>query len=256
LTRDRDPTAPSNLGDAAKVAGGGLALWAAVQLAAALLERQVVALALVQAALAEWAAGYMGITWSDPLEPASSSRDVLRRAARGATLGGAAAAGVLVVAVATRQATAALAEPPSLGLLGIGLLMSMLAAVRDELILRGVVLRSTRGLAPRWISLLACGMAAAAARFGVDGWVLGLPLAADALKGVALAALWIRDRGVWLAWAANASWMWTLGSLAHGGILDARFRTEPDSSAGAIFVLAVLAAVAAVPRRLSQRGLR
>jgi hypothetical protein len=256
LTVDRDPTAPSNIGDAAKVAGGGLALGGGVQLAAALLERRVVALALVQAVMAEWAAGYLGIAWSDPLEATPTSGDVIRRAARGAALGATAAGAVLAVAVVARQATAALVESPSFGLLGIGLLISMLAAVRDELILRGVVLRTTRGLAPRWISLLACGMVAAAARFGVDGWAAGLPLAAETLRGVALGALWLQDRGVWMAWAANASWMWTLGSLAHGGIVDARFRTEPDGSASAIVILAIAAVAAAAPRRLLRRGLR
>jgi hypothetical protein len=215
-----------------------------------------VALALVQAVLAEWGAGYLGIAWSNPLEPAPTSREVFRRGALGAALGGATAVAVVALAVATRQATEARVESPSLGLLGVGLLISMLTAVRDELILRGVVLRTTRGLAPRWVSLLVCGMVAAAARFGVDAGVGGLPLSAEALRGVALAALWVHDRGVWMAWAANAAWMWTLGSVAHGGLLDTRFSTEPDATVSTIVVLSIVALAAAVPRRRPRRGLR
>ena len=252
---DRDPTAPSRIADAAKVAGGGLALWAGMQLAGVVLERKVVASALVQAVLAEWAAGHLGIAWSDPLGAAPSSRDVLHRAARGAGYGAAAALAVIAAAVAIRQATATFADSPSFETLGVGLIVSMLAAVRDELILRGVVLRTTRGLAPRWMALLACGICAAAARHGTD-WVIGMPLAAEALRGMALAALWVHDRGVWMAWAANASWMWTLGSLGHGGLLDVRFVTEPDRALSTLAILSIAAVAAAVPRRASRSGLR
>ena len=252
---DTDSTAPSTVARAAKVAGAGLALWGAIQVAAIALERRVVALGLVQALLAEWAAGRMGIAWSDPLGPVPTTRDVARRAAIGAALGAVAALAAAAAAVATRGATAALAEAPSPGMLGVGLVASLLAAVRDELVLRGFVLRTTRGLAPRWVSLLACGMAAAAARFGVDGAV-GAALAAEALRGVALGALWIHDRGVWVAWAANASWMWTLGSVLHGGLLDVRFVTEPDDAVSTLVVLAIVAVGASAPRRLSLVGLR
>jgi hypothetical protein len=252
---DRDPSAPSTVVGAAKVAGGGLALWAGVQLLATYLERRTVLSATLQAALAEWGAGHLGIAWSSPLGPVPTAKDYLRRIARGAAYGGATALAVIAAAVATRAATATFADSPSVGMLAVGLLTSMLAAVRDELILRGVVLRATRGLASRWVSLLACGMAAAAARLGVDGMV-GMALAAEALRGVALAALWIQDAGVWMAWAANAAWMWSLGSAAHGGLLDVRFATDADGAAGTIVVLSIVALLAADPRRLSRSGLR
>jgi hypothetical protein len=252
---DRDPTAPSTIASAAKVTGGALVLWAGVQLAATLLEKQVIAMGMVQAVLAEWAAGHLGIAWSHPLDPIPTSRQLLGRAARGGALGGATALAVVAAAAATHQATAVRVDSVGLGLLGVGLLTSMLAAVRDELILRGTVLRATRALAPRWVSLLACGMAAAAARFGAD-WVVGVPLVAEALRGIALAALWVYDRGVWMAWAANASWMWTLGSLVHGGVLDVRFAAEPDSAPCTMVVLGIVAMAAAVSRRPARSGLR
>jgi hypothetical protein len=242
-----DPTAPTTIAGAARVAGWGLLFWGAVQLAAVVLERQAAALALVQAGLAEWGAGRMGIAWSDPLAPMPTSGAIARRAARGAALGSAAAAVVILIALATRGA-AMVPNAPSVGLLGIGLFASTLGAVRDELLLRGVVLRMTRGLLPTWVSLVACGAAAAAARFGVDG-LLTASVAAEALRGIALGALWVHDRGAWMACAANASWMWTLGSIAHGGLVDVRFATEPDGGTSGVVVLAAAAIVAAISLR-------
>jgi hypothetical protein len=243
-TKPRPSTGPDarTLADAAKVAALGLALWGAVQLASALLERRPTALSLVQAAVAEWGAGRIGISWSDPLAPMPSARAIGRRAGRGALLGGAAATLVIGAAWVSRAAVLA-PSSPSLGLLAVGLFASALAAVRDELILRGVVLRTTRDLFPRWVSLLVCGLAAAASRFGVDG-VLSTSVAAEGLRGVALGALWMHDRGTWMAWAANASWMWTLGSLAQGGVVDVRFAAEGESAASSVAVLVVAALIA------------
>src|SRR5208283_215789 len=150
-----------------------------------------------------------------------------------------AAAAVLVVASSLATRGASVVSSASLGasieLLGVGLFASTLAAVRDELLLRGFVLRATRGLLPTWVCLLVCGAAAAAARFGVDG---GSPvsLAVEGLRGIALGAFWVGDRGAWTAFAANASWMWTLGSLAHGGLFDVRFVVEPDQTVAALAV--------------------
>jgi hypothetical protein len=244
---DRDPTAPATVAGAAKVTGWGLAVWGGVQLAAQWLERTPMALALVQAALAEWGSGRMGIAWSDPLAPAPSPGAIGRRVARGAAAGGAAAVLVMGTALATRGATIE-NSPPSLELLAVGLLASALAAIRDELLLRGVVLRVARGLVPTWACLLACGAAAAAARFGVDG-TLTASVAADGLRAIALGALWVHDRGAWMACAANASWTWTLGSLAHGGVAEVRFATEPDAAASSLVVLAMAAFVASMSIR-------
>jgi hypothetical protein len=247
--QERDSTAPRTLAGAATVAGWGLVFWGTVQLAAVLLERRTAALALVQAGLAEWGAGRMGITWSDPLAPTATSGQVARRVGVGAALGGATAVAVIVVALATGGALVAQGTP-GVGLLGVGLFASVLAAVRDELLLRGVVLRTTGGLLPRWASLLACGAAAAAARFGADG-TLTHSMAAEAMRAIALGGLWLHDRGIWMACAANAAWLWTLGSMAHGGIADVRFAAEPDGGTGTIAVLtaAALWAMISVWRR-------
>ena len=207
--------------DAAKVVGWGLVLWAGVQLAAALFSHNATAAVAVQAALAEWGAGSLAIAWSDPGAPAPSWSAIGARAGRGAALGILAAALVVGVALLAHRASLA-SSPPSVGLLAVGLVVSLLAAVRDELLLRGVVLRATRGALPTWGALLVCGAAAAAARFGVEG-ALGLVLAAEVIKGAVLGAIWVRDRGAWMAVAANTAWTWAIGSVVGGGLLDVRF---------------------------------
>ena len=125
----------------------------------------------------------------------------------------------------------------------VGLVIAALCAVRDEILLRGVVLGATR-LLPAPAALLACGVAAAAARLGIDG-VFTSALAPEALRGVALGALWVRDRGAWMAWAANTAWTWTTGPVFGGGLLDVRFasRAGPEGLSGLI-ILALAAAAA------------
>lgn len=207
--------------EAAKVVGWGLVLWAGVQLAALIFTRNATAAVAVQAALAEWGAGRLAIAWSDPNTPAPPWSAIGARAGRGGAIGAAAAALVVGIALLAHHATRA-SSPPSLGLLAVGFIVSVLAAVRDELLLRGVVLRATHGLLPTWAALLVCGAAAAAARFGVEGAV-GLVLAGEAIKGIVLGGLWVRDRGAWMAVAANTAWTWTMGSVVGGGLLDIRF---------------------------------
>jgi hypothetical protein len=235
----RDPTAAPTLKDAAKVAGWGLLFWGAVQFAATVFERNATAAVAVPAGLAEWGAGRLAIAWSDPLAPMPTWQQVGRRAGLGAALGGGVAALIVVSALATRSAEIA-EHSFGPGLLTIGLVVSLLTAARDELLLRGVVLRATRGLLPWWASLLACGTAAAAARFGLEG-VLGLGLLVEALKGVALGSLWLIDRGAWMAVGASAAWSWVLGSIVNGGLVDVRFAVQGDASPAALVVAAAAA---------------
>jgi hypothetical protein len=232
-----------SLADSAKVVVWGLVFWGGVQLAAAGLERNAVAMVVVQAGLAEWGAGRMGISWSDPRADAPSRWAIGKRAGVGAALGAGAAALVAALAIGLGDAVV-VAGSPATGALLVGLLVAAMGAVRDELLLRGVVLRATR-LLPVGATLIACGLAAAAARLGMDGAV-SLALIAEALRGTALGALWIRDRGAWMACSANAAWTWTLGPVLGGSLLDVRFATEGGSGRSAIAVLAVASMAACV----------
>jgi hypothetical protein len=227
-----------------KAAAWGLVLWGGAQLAALVFASNETAAVAAQAALAAWGAGHVGVTWSDPLVALPPWSAVARRAARGAGLGAAAAALVVVAALATHGARF-FPGAPGAGALVVGLLVAALGAVRDELLLRGVVLRATREVLPAWATLPACGAVAASARWGVDGTV-GLVLAVEGLRAVALGALWLRDRGAWMAWGANAAWMWGLGALTHGGLLDVRFVAEPEAGVAALLVVALAAMGAGV----------
>jgi membrane protease YdiL (CAAX protease family) len=207
--------------DSARVVGWGLVFWAGAQVAAAVFSRNATAAVAVQAALAEWGSGIIGIPWSDPRAPLPSWNAISARAGRGAAVGVGAAALVVGVALLAHAANI-VNSPPSVGMLAVGLVVSLLGAVRDELLLRGVVLRATRELLPTWAALVVCGAAAAAARFGVEG-AAGLVLAGEVVKGVVLGAIWVKDRGAWTAVAANTAWTWTIGSVVGGGLLDVRF---------------------------------
>lgn len=205
----------------AKLVGWALALWGGVELTATVLAHNATAAIAVQAALAEWGSGHLGIAWSDPDAPPPPWTAIAARAGKGAAIGVLAAALVVGIALAAHVASLA-GHSPSVPLLAVGLVVSLLAAVRDELLLRGLVLRVVRGSLPTWGALVVCGAAAAAARYGVEG-ALSLVLAAEAVKGVALGAIWVKDRGAWMAVAANTAWTWTVGSVVGGGLLDVRF---------------------------------
>jgi len=227
------------IANAAKLVTTGLLFWGGAQLASTVFNRNETAAIAVQAVIAEWGAGTMAIAWSDPLRPAPRWRAIRARMAYGLGLGFLVAGLVVASMLATRAATVKHAVP-SVSALAVGLLLGALSAVRDELLLRGFVLRVTRGLFGTPIAIVVCGVAAAAARLGVDG-VVTLAIVAEGLRGTALGTIWIRDRGAWMAIAANAAWTWTAGPLTHGGLFDLRFVREPDTSAPAILVLAVIA---------------
>ncbi len=234
-----DPDAPATLGNSAKVVGWGLVFWGAEQIAGAVLETRSMATLVVQAAIAEWGGSRIGIPWTEGREKERAS--VLRRAGVGAGIGAGAAvlalAGAVAVHAASRFPTALSVEA-----LLLGLVVAALGAVRDELLLRGVVLRATRGLLPVWAQILSAGATTAAASLGA-GAVPALVLA-EGLRGTALAGAWIRGRGAVVPCAANAAWMWCFGAVTRGALLDLRFAGEPEASLPALVVLAVAAALA------------
>jgi hypothetical protein len=248
---DADPLAAPRLSDAAKVVSWGLVFWGGNQIAGAAFERNAVAMVVVQAGLAEWGAGRMAIPWSDPTQPRPAWNAVARRAAIGAALGLGCAALVAGIALALRSAAVAGIEAAP-GAMLLGLLVSAFGAVRDELLLRGVVVRATR-LLPAAVTLVVCGLAAAAARFGTD-WRVTSALLPEALRGAALGALWLRDRGAWMACGANAGWTWASGSLFGGALLDVRFGNENAVAVPVLFVAALAAGLLALPRAVPERA--
>jgi len=205
---------PTPIARAARGVALGLALWGGLQLAAYAFPRNVTATLVIQAALAEWGAGALGVAWSDPASPGATWKAIRWRVAGGAALGFAASALTVAVALAMHAASFAGASPAG-GPLALGALVAALTAVRDELVLRGVVLRSMGGLLGAPLAVLLCGGVAAAARLGLDGSIT-LGVAAEAFRGVALAALWMYGRGAWMAFGANSAWTFVLGSALRG----------------------------------------
>ena len=164
---------------------------------------------VVQAGLAEWGAGRMAIAWSDPRADAP---DV----ARGREAGAVGAALGVGCAGARRDRR----DRPSRrrrrgGGAGDG------AAARRAV--RGGAGRGARRAAParrgaprhaaasgrarRWSPAASRPPLRASGWTGRSRWRL-IP---EALRGAALGALWVRDRGAWMACAANAAWTWTTG---------------------------------------------
>ncbi len=236
--RNAAPPAPGSLRASVAIVAWGLAVWAAIAFAASFLARNAMAAAGVQAGLAEWGTGRMGVFWSDPDGPPQAGKDIARRLLVGAGCGALVALTALGAALVARTSSFS-PGPPSFDALAVGLVVAVLGATRDELVLRGMTLRATRDHWPPWGGWLACGLAAAAAKLGGSEAVAPVAIAAEALRGVALGPLWTRDRGAWMAWGANVGWTWTEGCVARGGLIDLRFASDRATDGPTLAVLAV-----------------
>jgi len=237
----------SKLRDTAKIVGWGLAIYGAMAIVNAYMKHNAVGALAVQAVMAEFGAGRLAIAWSDPTGPVPTTSSIARRAGKGAALGALAAGLVVVFAWATHAATFAPTKPTPM-MLGVGLLTAGLLSMKDELLLRGVVLRALRNSAPPYVGLLVCGLAGAAASLGSMGDVPAgaafpwrEPLMAG-LLAVSFAVLWMQDRGAWLAWGAHAAWVWTNGPILRGGLADLRW--APGSWGGGEMTASTAATVA------------
>jgi len=218
------PEASAKLRDAARVVFWGLVLYGGAALVGAKLSSRSVGALAVQMVLAEWGAGRLGVSWSDPAKDIPTAGAIARRIGRGALLGLGVAVFIVLVALATRGLVAH-SNSPSPSELGIALFMACLIAARDELLLRGIPLRALRHACPPVLLVLVAGGAAAAAQYGVlsvSGAAQPVELAVSALLGVVFASLWLVDRGGWLAFGAHATWVFATGAVIRGGILDLR----------------------------------
>jgi hypothetical protein len=207
----------------ARVVGTAAVFYAGVHAVSAFLATNAILSGAVQALLAEWGAGRAGVEWTDP---AMRERpDIARRAGLGAALGLGTGALAIGFALVTRAATIE-RGPPALGQALVGLVVGAIGAVRDELLLRGFVLTALRGWVSPAASIAICAVAGAAASFGEGNASPGELLVA-ALASAAFAALWIRDRGAWLAVGAHAGFVFATGTLARGALLDVRSALGP-----------------------------
>ncbi len=239
-----------------------MALSALVSALAALLSAHRAGSLAVQAFVVEWGAGRLGVAWSDPEAPPPNGRQIAARLGKGVLFGAALGLFVLGFARLTGAATfTAWTFAPS-GL-AVGAAVAIFSAVRDELLLRGLVLRTFRhslGGPASPVRLAVCGAVAAAARVGQLGdeplvavfSLSGLiALASAALGGVCFATLWLRDRGAWMAFGAHTAWALLTTTVISGGVCDARWRSGGwggggglEGSGAAAVGLAAIATVA------------
>ncbi|WP_394850234.1 hypothetical protein LZC95_22610 [Pendulispora brunnea] len=210
------------LAQVAKPLASALALQAGILLVGALLHRNAMGAAAVQAAAAEFGSGQFGVAWSTPLEKAPPAKAIALRALRGAGYALGLAVVLVGLALVTRAAT--FHGAAQIGVLPLinGLIVSVLLAVRDELILRGMVLRALDGAVPRAVELVVCGLVAAAAAWGSKEGAGALEIVAAGVFGAGFAALWKIDRGAWMAWGANATFHFVMTTLTHGAVFDVR----------------------------------
>lgn len=202
-----------------KTAGWGLATYAAARLAGVVLESASMPAAVAQAVIAEWGGGRLGVTWSAADEEPPEAAAIARRALGGATLGAAVAASATLF-LATTGAVHLTRTTSAIPLVVVALFTAGLHAMRDELLLHGVVLRSLVGAPGAMSRVVACAVTSGAAAYGDGAGARGA--AVQAVLGLVFGALWVRDRGAWLPWGAHTAWLFTTGLLLSGGVFDAR----------------------------------
>ena len=247
IARAVGPDASARLRDAAKVILWGLLLYGAVLLVGSKLQAKALGSLALQMVIAEWGAGRLAVAWSDPAADPPTSAAIARRAGRGVTLGLLGGAFVVVFALAT-HGLVAFPNTPEPGQLGMGGLTAGLIAARDELLLRGVVLRAFRNSCPTLVLLLICGGAGAAAEYGLlggSGAADPVRLAIAGLLAMVFASLWLVDRGGWFPLGAHMAWTTATGALIRGGLLDLRSPTTPwgGGDGGVLGSLATLVAL-------------
>jgi len=249
---DKDEEGPRPPPQGPAVAVWGLVLFGACRLLDIFLEAQATASAVGQAVLVEWGTSRLGVVWTSPDET-PSAKDAMRRGAIGLGVGLAVATvlvGLLVVSGGARL------EPVStiaLPVLVIGLVTAGLHAWRDELLLHGVTLRALgmfekgdRPSAQDLFRVVACGVTSAGAALGrSDASARSIVVAT--LLGVVFGALWVRDRGAWMPWAAHTGFRFAIDTLLAGGVTQARLATNAWSGGDAGLFAGTAAVVALVP---------
>lgn len=199
-----------------RTAAWGLAIWAAARTIAAALSQAALAALVAQVVLVEYGTSRLGVTWTEKPGAAAPAK----RAAIGAGAGLVVAAAAFAVLVATGGASIRTNHGgTAISVVGLGLLSAALTAVRDELLLHGLVLRIVRDVPSIASKACACGVASAGAHLAAPDATVASAVA-HALLGTALGAVWLRDRGAWMAFGAHGAWLFTTGTLLRGALRE------------------------------------
>jgi hypothetical protein len=150
-----------------------------------LFDRNAIAGLAVSTAVAEWSLGRLGISWSNPLEPAPHSSQILRAVAKGAAYGL-----VLGALVAVLLGGSIAFTMPSAGDAFTSIATSVLLAVRNELLEHGL-LRRVLGLTHRpSVRVLVLGCATLA-------WSLGTHRTPSLAVGAVALAMGLVSGALW-----------------------------------------------------------
>ena len=229
-----------------RVALWGIAIFAGTRIVALLLESASLPAAVAQAVIAEWGTGRLGVSWSDPKAPIPTSNAIARRAGLGAAIG-VVAAGMVVAFLASTQAIMLERVSPHAAGIIVALVTAGLYAMRDELLLHGLVVRSLVSVPSPVVKVVACGITSAAAAYGEIGASAPRAVLVQGLLGMVFGALWVRDRGAWPAWGAHTAWLFTTSFLMQGGIFESRVAASTWGGADAGPLGGTAAVVALLP---------
>jgi len=207
------------LGTRAKIAAEAIAFYTGTHLVGAALAENASASAIVQAVIAEWAAGRIGIHWTAP-SPTRAAAAIPARVGLGAAVGFGGALLAVVIALLTKGATFHGARV-SLLTLFISLISAMCFAVKTELLVHGVVVRLMRGVRNPIPTLLAGGLASTAAIFFGSG-ATSFDWAIAFAWGVVCTSMWVVFEGAWEAWGAHTSFLFASTCIFGGGMFDIR----------------------------------
>lgn len=204
-----------------RVAIGGLATFAGTRLIAIVLESSSMPSAVGQAVLAQWGSGRLGVAWSHPKAPVQTMSAIARRAGLGAAIG-VVAAGLVVAFLASTQAIVLERVAPQASAIVVAFVTAGLYAMRDELLLHGLVLRALVTAPSPLLRVVSCGVTSAAMAYGEVGSSAPRAVVVQGLLGVIFGALWVRDRGAFPAWGAHTAWLFTSSLLMQGGVFESR----------------------------------
>ena len=251
------PLSPGDLRAAAaaswRIALWGLLTFAGARVIALVLESSSMPSAVGQAVLAEWGCGRLGVAWSDPKAPVPTTRDIARRAGLGVAIG-TVAAGVVVAFLASTQAVLLERVSPQASAMVVALVTAGLYAMRDELLLHGLVVRALVTVESPTLKVVCCGVASAAATYGELGGSFPRAIVVQGLLGLVFGALWIRDRGAWPAWGAHTAWLFTTSFLMQGGLFESRVASSTWGGGDAGPLGGTAAIVALLPVALGAIG--
>lgn len=231
-----------------------LGIAAALELVSYFLGTSSLAEAVVGALIVDIAAGRAGVAWV--LGDVARS-DLIRRCAKAAGLAAGLAGATLLVGVVlgwTKFYAGTIDAYAFLSALGV-----IAIAIRDELLLRGVVFRfGTSAKVPTPAIVVFSAMLSGAFVLARGGTPAAVTLAIG--TGLLFACIYLHFGGAWPSIAAHATWSLVIGPVTRGSIADLEWTngdlTEGPSAAGApAYVAAAIAVlIAFVPLMARMRA--